>query len=436
MTSRRFILHESSQRSLCRLAFVVFGAAPLVFCLYLCIAAMIPGYHRRQAAIWEQELESKFGLKFRVTEAYTLAPCKYRLEGVQVLQARSSKLVGRCATIEVQLDNRLGWQVKLQKPELRLDQIALAGKELHEHFLSQHAMPTAVIQSDRLTVSDDEDTIELAEVNLSLSNSTELAGMSAGFRIVPAVGNLTTEPLNHLVVVRRHPAATTYDVGLRVHRLSCAVLSKIFDLNSATAASGVRHSLQSCLFSGIMGIHTEGNKSNYYLRDASIHQIDMGQVVLGSESMISGMAKIDELNAIFDASQIHMVQGKLAVEAGRIDAQFLNSVAYHLQMSVVPQTSVRNIAFDRLSLEFNIIPQFVELAGVGSKPGVVLEDAQGPLAWKTKSTQPIMSLVHALAYRTDNPTLPSRITPLVRTALVWLPLEEQQRREAELVIRR
>lgn len=152
--------------------------------------------------------------------------------------------------------------------------------------------------------------------------------------------------------------------------------------------------------------------------------------------MISGMAKIDELNAIFDASQIHMVQGKLAVEAGRIDAQFLNSVAYHLQMSVVPQTSVRNIAFDRLSLEFNIIPQFVELAGVGSKPGVVLEDAQGALAWKTKSTQPIMSLVHALAYRTDNPTLPSRITPLVRTALVWLPLEEQQRREAELVIRR
>ena len=124
MTSRQIILHESTQRNLCRMGFALLGLAPLLLCVYFSIAAYLPGYHRRQAASWERELERSFGLTFRIGEAHALAPFRFRLDNVEVSDPKTQKLVGRIRAIHLDAGANEAWSIGLESPELHLDQIA------------------------------------------------------------------------------------------------------------------------------------------------------------------------------------------------------------------------------------------------------------------------------------------------------------------------
>lgn len=437
MTSRRRFVHESIQRTLCRLAFVVFGCAPLIFCSYLCLMTFIPGYARRQATGWQSDLSNRFGLRFSISTAESLSPVHVILNDVRIFLPNSDKLIANIPVADLRAVGGGKWDIQLDRPKLNLEHTAEACRILHQNYLQAQAVtPPIRVRGQRIFVDGASEPFELAEFNLSSSHDSELGGIRADFKIAPTIGDIQSQPSNRFVAFRKSDSAGAYDFGLHLRTdVGCHLLSKLFDI--APAFSAVTNSttfINNAQFRGTIGSHTEGNRSNYYVRDASISNIDLGTLFPSNESAISGIATIDRLNAKFDKTQLECAQGELSSGPGRVDRHFLAILSHYLHFSMPEQNAVRNVGFDRMAVRFSIWPQWLQLEGIGSKPGIIMEDAQGPLAWRTESRVPILSLVHALAARPDSATL--RITPLVRTALVWLPLEEGQRKEAEIVLHR
>ena len=463
MASKRFHIHEATQRGLCRLGFMLLGAAPVMWTVYLCLLTWLPGYHRRQAEAWESILSSRLGLTVHVDASYALAPLHYRLVGVELRVPSSEKLVARIPEVEMSLDQQSCWELKMEQAELRLDQLAHAGRILQQNFLAPSRVfrPYTRLSCKRATISDDVDVLEVFDLLGVMPRKTEFDGLKLDFKIVPPTGRLAMAsnsglsaaqstsasmlhasqdrrvsldrdliPVNNLMVFRQDPSSSFHDLGLALQSpVACSVLFKLFGIKpiveSTEGAFGAWHSGQ---FVGVLELRTVAEKTYYCLRNASVTQFELASLGDPSGVLVSGNATITNLNAILDHSQVRTAQGELRVGPGRIDGGFLRSATFHWGLSSTQPDSLHAVGFDRLSIRFALTPEYFELEGIGSQPGVILEDARGPVVWKEKSALPLVAMIHALAFRPDNPALPARITPLVRAALRWLPVDEQQRR--------
>jgi hypothetical protein len=429
MTSRRIILHESTQRSLCRLGFVLLGLAPLLLCGYLSIAACIPGYHRRQAAKWEKELEKTFGLTFRIGEAHELAPIRFRLDNVEVSHPETQKLIGKVRSIHLESGANDSWNIRLETPQLELDQIAAGSRLFHQFYVSrgQSIHQRTTIQSDGMLINDGNHPLDLSALSIQVLPDVDRWELSASFKIstAPVKQLVNLQPTQQCALtIRKHPAAT--DLGLTIpspFQLPCSALAKLLELTKADSPLAGNLVAQSSQFSGAFYAKFHDQKVDYHLANATISQIDMGRLSRGTESLLSGVGKLTIITAELSSTQLERASGYLELGPGHIDSRFLQSLGTYLGFALPRQQPLGLVGFNRTLLRFAIQPKSIKIDGG-------LEDGHGVLALRTdESALPIISLVHALAFNPQNPSIPSRISPLVRQALVWLPLDEDQRQQ-------
>jgi hypothetical protein len=435
MTGRRVLLHESTQRGLCRVGFLLLGAAPLLLCLYLAIATFIPGYGQRQAATWEERLEKTFGLKFQIGKAQMLAPYRMRFDNVQILQPESKKLVAQVQSIELALGPSDSWNIRLTSPQVQLDQFSYAVRTLNHWYLSRpsSSLQRAVIQSDGLTLMDSADAADLSAVTIKVLPDGKRWRLDASFAIPPAHPHRTrsaaVSPECRFIVERKSSKdSIATDMQLRLPSpIPCGVLAKLFEPRIASIQNS-NLGLVSSQFSGNIDVRSTDQKVDYYVVDSTISNIDMGRVTAGSESILSGIGRLNITRAKLNSTQLELVEGTMEFGPGRIDASFLQSLRFSLGIRVPLQYSVSSIGFDRMAVSFRIQPNSIEFIGAGNE-GALIEDSLGAVALRTDPSKlPLISLVDALAYKRENPTTP-RFSPLVRTALLWLPLEDQQRQQ-------
>jgi hypothetical protein len=180
-------------------------------------------------------------------------------------------------------------------------------------------------------------------------------------------------------------------------------------------------------FSGELTLLLSGDQPGYSIQQADITNLDLGRITPTSQSIIAGQANVHIDYANFDGQQLQLLKGQLVVGPGRINAQFLNAAQRHLGLIGTP-SQVHQVGFDQLLTGFVIQPnKFHWLASI--------QDAQGVIARRTDtSALPIFNLIRALALQQDD-GLPTQISPLVRTAMIWLPLEEMQRSQANELLR-
>ena len=110
-------MHESSQRGLCRAAFVLLGVIPLIFVIGLSIAQFIPAYQSRRAAHWSAWLSTRLGVQVQIAAVESLAPERYVLHGLKISHPESRAALGRVRSVAVDRSGT-GWKVKLNGPEL------------------------------------------------------------------------------------------------------------------------------------------------------------------------------------------------------------------------------------------------------------------------------------------------------------------------------
>lgn len=439
MTAKRFTIHESTQRVLCRLAFLAIGAAPLVACIYLCIATFIPGYSRRQAVAWQEELSNYLGTPIQIDEAFSLAPMCYQLRGIRLMLPDAQGQLGSIESAEIRWNSNGFWSVTLAKPTIQMDRIGpmtqLASQISQRGGGLKSLSNRVVLQCDQLQLEDAIETIALKEFRLQLIPHTDVVGMRSDFKVAMNNRPFENSKINTLVaLLDRAPDSTNAKLQLKVQSpISCYALAKALAVSTSSTTT---QALQQSQFKGTIDVRHSSLETSYYLSEASIQNFDIAQFSGGVNSVISGTGTLNIQQAKLRKFQLDWLQGSLDLGPGRIDANVLDSLSKHLGIQLTRQIAGA-VGFDRLSANFIVQADDLRLYGNPSERGMLLSDAQGVIAWKRDTSKlPIITLVNSLLPRPEQPAFSSRTAPLVRTALIWLPIEESQRKEAELVIHR
>ncbi len=437
MTAKRITIHESTQRSLTRLAFLMVGAAPLFFCIYLCIATFIPGYSRRQAVGWERELSSRLGAPVQIDEAFSLSPMSYRLKDIRIKLPDSQGILGTIDSADVQWDPRGFWSVALVKPTMQLDRLGwltqLVGQMSQTSGGLKSLNSKVLLRCDQLQLDDAVETISLKDFSMRLIPHRNAIWLGSEFKIT--TNNKTSADYSELVAeLDRAPESTSAKLKLTIKSpVTCSSLAKALNLPTSPALT---QALQQSQFSGTFDLRHSSLETSYYFTDSTIRQFDIAQYSGGPSAVLSGTGTLHIRQAMLKSFQLEWLQGNLELGPGRIDAAVLESLSRNLNIQLTRQIA-GSVGFDRLSANFIVQPEDLRLYGNPSEGGALLRDGHGVLAWKRDTTTlPLISLVHGLLPPPDQPAFTSRTAPLVRTALIWLPLEENQRKQAELVIHR
>lgn len=426
MTDRRFLLHESTRRNLCRLVFAVLGAAPLTVCLGLATLAMLPGFSERQAASWSASLSQLSGLSIRVNRAHALAPFSYRLEEVQLHHPESQDWMGSIQAMTLRWEHGR-WSVQATSAEMSLTHFTKCCRAVHEWYVCRPLSDRkrAIIELGELNIVNADQSARLSKIVAEVIPELEQWGLKATFFAGPHQDANSNSGSNQLILVRRHaPDQSVTELQLRASSgVPLWLMAGRLERSLALDQESMLHPLLSSgRFTGIADIRFHAQGTSVYLNDATLGQLDLGQLTWQTPGMVSGQGSLYLNHAKLESGGLKWAEGSLDIGPGRMDATFFRSLSHYLRWDVPQQNPTETLAFDRLTARFRIKPESIQCIG-GLRDGTLISDSHGALARRLdESALPISHLVHALAATPGS-------SHLVRTALVWLPLDDVQRRE-------
>jgi hypothetical protein len=425
-------LHETTVRGLCRLAFVVLGLAPLGVCAFLAVVALIPGYSRRQARSWEQQLAMVLGVTVKIDTVETMSPYRYRFPNIRFLHPESQRYIGELNQVMLGWD-RDRWSLNIDHAIITPDQLWQASRLFHDWHVCRpdRERRRINIELEKLAIDDGQRSFVLSPMRAELMPDTEKWALKATFRSDQSGDSGQENSPSQLLVFRNHqPDSFSTEIQLRAESpIPLWLLATAWEVGEPSSfLQSMAEGLGNSQFTGIADARIKASGPTIYLTNAWIRNIDLGHVGSGTVPLVSGLGQLMLSQAILDSSGLRWAEGVLTSGPGRIDSRFLSSLSKHLGVRLNQQNVTEFQSFDQLSARFRMQPNALQFIG-GMNEGAVMLDAHGALASRADpSGIPISELVYALA---STP----KATPMVRGAILWLPLDEQQRREASQVLR-
>ena len=414
----------------------------MTICLVMALSTLTPGYARRQSAAWERLLCQHYGLSVHVDRALSLAPLHYRLEKVQLFHPETQLLMGTIDCVTFRRDKNK-WLVQATEAQLNMRHFADCSRAAHDWYICRPLSDRqwASVELDKLTITHQDQSAELLDIVAELLPESDKWSMKASFSVALEAGaskSLTqvtqesAEPVaNQLILVRHHdPEKSATELQLRVHSSIplWLVASSAEAPQMISQLSGLDPLLLGCGFTGVMDVRYQTGGTSIYLTEASLTELDFGQIRSAPIPLLSGIGRLKLSHAKLDATGLQYADGSFDLGPGRMDAQLFQSAAHYLKWEIPRQNLTHAIAFDRMAARFRVQPDALQLVGTLGD-GTILSDAHGSLARRhDQSALPVSSLVHALAASPGS-------SPLIRKALVWLPLDDTQRRETAQVLR-
>jgi len=432
MTERRFRLHESTRRSLCRLAFAVLGIAPLLICLGLSANTLIPGYSQRQAVSWEHSLSQLSGLTIRIGSAQAMAPYHYQLEDIRLFHPETQRPMGSLKAMTVRRDMDR-WAVQATRAEMNMEHFTECCRSIHHWYVCRPMSNRnrTTIALDELTITNVDQSTQLSNLLAEVIPEPDKWGLKASFSTGSDLDSRANPAVNEFILVRHHePDKSVTELQLRAHsNLPLWLLAAgVWRTTAAQHDALLQPLLAHSSFSGVVDFRFHAHGTSVYLTEAAIRQLDFGQLTLQPQALVSGSGSLLLSRAILESGGLQWAEGSIELGPGRMDHGFFQSLSQHLRWDVPRQNTTETIAFDRLAARFRIQPESFQCIG-GLPDGTLIADAHGALARRLDpGAMPVSNLVHALA-ATPNSSL------LVRKALVWLPLDDMQRRQTAQVLR-
>src|SRR6056297_1387314 len=126
-------MHESTQKALCRLAFVLLCALPTGLVIALILTTWTPWYHDHRRAQMETLLSNQLGMRVRMPAFEAPAPGMLRFHGVSSHEPETDAEVGKVRLISfAEIDDKR--VLRLHQPELQSAQLAHAWHLAHDRF--------------------------------------------------------------------------------------------------------------------------------------------------------------------------------------------------------------------------------------------------------------------------------------------------------------
>jgi hypothetical protein len=433
MTGNLIRLHEATQRGLCRLAFLMLGLVPLGVCLVLSLLALTPGHAHRQARGWERRLALVLGFTVKIDSAECRAPFQYRFQNIRLLHPESQRNVGELKQLELRWESDR-WRVRVEGARVSPDQLWQASRLFHDWHVCRPDTDRRrmLVEMERLAIEDGQRSWMLSKVRAEMLPDLEKWALKATFRPDDNAEIGQEDLTNQLLVFRNHhPDNSTTEIQLRAEiPIPLWIIETSVEPNEqASFLQSLARGLENSQFTGVMDARLRAAGPSVYLTNAWIRGIELGHLGAGTLPLVSGRGDLVLNQAILDSSGLRWAEGSIIAGPGRIDQRFLTSLGKHLGLELNQlQGTAEFLGFDQLSARFRLQPNALQLIG-GTQGGGLIIDAHGALAVrKDTGALPITELIYALA---STP----KASPLVRSALLWLPLDEQQRRDTSQALR-
>ena len=410
-------LHESTRRALCRLAFVLLGLAPLLFCLSLCVAEFLPSHHRWRAARWENWLSSQLGITVDVSSVENLSPDRYALHGVRLIHPETNATLGRAIKVDI-VSTQGKWHVRLEGTELESRDLAAAWKMTHDWILCRPALHSkpVVLNMDKLTIHGLTQETMLTNITMQSSPQAESLQLDVNFHLAQASDGQRSRTL--AAAMEQTPSRVTIRRNHQASRLSTVI-----ELDTATplpcsALSSLIPAIDrlggATTFTGYLQLELLADSWTSSLSKAEFQHIDFAQLTRNTHANITGMGTIRVDEAQLKKQRIEYAHVTANVELGRINNEFLQAMGRYLDVDIreAGSETVADQAFDRANASMWIHPQGLALVGE-------IRDQSGSLAarpenkWNMENILALERIVDVL-----NPS-----TSTARSAFAWLPIE-------------
>ena len=431
-------LHESSQRGLCRAAFVLLGVGPLLLVIGFSIAQFIPAYQENRAQAWSTWLSGRLGVDVQIAAIESLAPERFVLHGLRLSHPESRASLGRIRSVAISRKAAM-WSIQLDEPEFETRQLSATWHMIHDWFVCrpQTAQPAIRIECEELRLCNIDQEQTLEQIAVEIYSQAERTVVGAQFRMQAAEPG--SKP-SLLKIVRQHSdrhLSTNLELDSGPVGLPCNLISPVLPVIQQLGDRAV--------FLGQLSLHQRNNAWQANVSKSWLAGIDFGRLTLGLDSYVTDGNLIWFENLKVTDRGLHTAVGGVTVKHGRIDGNLL--IASQNTLGVTLPRAVHNVeqSFEQLQAMFEISPGVFKLYGGVEQtlpdtagrsrpltPGTLMADAAGEIAVHANFEPiPLQNLVSLLNYGQGVTTASSNSAPpsaswLAQRAVWWLPLEKSQ----------
>lgn len=132
--TQRWKIHESTQRSWVRLAFVFGIFLPTLSCILYGITVRTPWYQAYQGYRMGQRLSQALGMTVTVARSWNPSPYRCVLDEVIVFDHETHKEILRVSQVNAEWKGQ-GWDLRMHQPTLQGEQLASAWRMIHDWYL-------------------------------------------------------------------------------------------------------------------------------------------------------------------------------------------------------------------------------------------------------------------------------------------------------------
>lgn len=304
--SKKFRLHETTQRELCRVVFVLIALSPCLFVLGYTALRFTPWYQAYQHDLWQERISANLGVKCQFSSITFPSPDHFRAKNFLCLHPETGKEILKVDQVDAAMD-RSGWSVTLSKPELNGQQVQNAMQVMHDWFLCRPQKSASLLRLSvpELAVFDGRETTTFQDIEVGLKPTESFSTVYVKFSIA---GQKFAEP--GILIVERNHAQETPTTKWRIESRDIAI-----PCNALASRFPILKSLgQDASFKGKMAwiqndMHWIANINGIF------NAVDMGILTLPIGSPIRGKGLLSINHAEIVDSKLQFVQGSLDVNA-------------------------------------------------------------------------------------------------------------------------
>jgi hypothetical protein len=434
-------MHESSQRALCRAAFVFFGVAPLLLVIAFSIVQFIPAYQEHRASSWSIWLSGRLGVDVQVAAVESLAPERYVLHGLRLSHPESRASLGRIRSVEVSRRAAV-WSILLDQPEFETRQLSATWRMIHDWFVCrpQSAQPAVRITCAELKIRELDQEQALEQIAVEIYSQADRTIVGGEFRMAGAEPNSKSSQLR---IVRQHSdrhLSTILDLESGPTGLPCNLIAPVFPFAQKLG--------ERAIFLGKLSLYQRNNAWQVNLTNSWLAGVNYSRIHTGIDSHVTDGNLVWFENLKVTDRGLQNARGGIKVVHGRIDGALLTATQQTLGVKLPRAIQTVGVAqsFEQLEALFEISPGVFQLTGCLENtlpdasgvsrplaPGTLIADAAGEIAIRANYDEPMsmQSLVSALEYNrgvttASNPSPDNSPLWLTPQSLWWLPLEKPQ----------
>ena len=378
-----FSLHETTQRRVCRVLFVVCCVVPTLLTL-----GWIAYYYRPwRLSDWQQTLSQQLHLRATVDQASSPRPGLTILKNVHLAHLRTEDTLGRLDELECRWHNsRLLLRAKLLEIEVaQLPQVA-------------NAMATWMSGATWLPID-----VEVEQI-VFLGGPFE----SAIWQNLRLTGESSTEQQRHMIL-QVDTAETDSPLQLVLQRSGTSILAALDTQQTSLPVwlltdlvPGGLHRSPAASFSGNMQIewHSQQQKGNL---QGQFDQIELAEWLSATTPLrqLIGKATLQLSRYAWQGKRIQLAAGELQAGSGTANRAFLAAASYADHLKCVPTQALHDILtgssvelqpFDQLIVNFQLDHTGLTLKGQNST-GILLTQRGEPLLLEPPQKLPLAHLV-------------------------------------------